>query len=424
MKTKSVHIVALWLLHAASLILASGGVACASADDGDDGEPWYSADWEAADQEDDTDSGWSLYDSLGGGPIEYGGWLSAGQTANAHGNRTGNGNSPLSVNNVADGPVLSQLWVYVEKPLDMESQCVDWGFRFDYVFGADGPDLQASGGQGWDFGWTSARDYGSAIPQVYVELGVCDWVLRTGYLIAPLGYESQESILNFFYSHSYTYSFGTPGTLTGAVLQKELTEDFEILAGWSMSWDTWWANYVNGAMFLGGFEWNISEQASLTYYLSAGDYGDGTAKNRAESNIGRLYAHSIVFSYDFSDRTNYVFEHILGSNTGIGTDNNQWYSVTQYLTYEINECWSAGGRIEWFHDEDGARVDTNGSGEGSFYEATLGLNWKPNANIRLRPEARWDWFSGEGLPFDSRDGGNTGTTSHQFTGAVDIVVTF
>ena len=35
--------------------------------------------------------------------------------------------------------------------------------------------------------------------------------------------------------------------------------------------------------------------------------------------------------------------------------NAYWYGVDQYLYYTINDCWKAGGRFEWFRDEDGTR---------------------------------------------------------------------
>ena len=31
---------------------------------------------------------------------------------------------------------------------------------------------------------------------------------------------------------------------------------------------------------------------------------------------------------------------------------------------------------------------------GSFYETSLGLNYKPNANLTIRPELRYDWYDG------------------------------
>lgn len=177
-------------------------------------------------------------------------------------------------------------------------------------------------------------------------------------------------------------------------------------------------------MFIGGVTWTPRDDISLTYHVSAGDFGDGTAKNGAASNAGRLYAHAIVCTYESSDTGTYVLENTLGSNTGIGNRDNQWYSITNYLFYEINDCLDGGLRFEWFRDEDGQRVNINGSGPGSFFETTVGLNWIPHPNIRVRPELRLDWFGGQGLPFDSRDGGRSGTSVNQQTAGIDFILRF
>ena len=34
---------------------------------------------------------------------------------------------------------------------------------------------------------------------------------------------------------------------------------------------------------------------------------------------------------------------------------------------------------------------------GSFYEVTIGANWKYSANTTIRPYVRFDWFSGDSL---------------------------
>ena len=203
-----------------------------------------------------------------------------------------------------------------------------------------------------------------------------------------------------------------------------VSDKLEIGGGWTTGWDSWWSNHLSASMFVGGLDWAPSEAITVTYHLTAGDFGDGTAKNGAESNAGRLYAHVIVCTYEFFDHGTYVLENTLGSNTGIGSKNNQWYSITNYLFWEINDCWDAGCRIDWFRDEDGQRIDVNGAGPGSFYDATLGLNWIPHPNVTVRPEVRWDWFVGERRPFDSRDGGRTGTSVHQFTGGMDVALVF
>ena len=177
-------------------------------------------------------------------------------------------------------------------------------------------------------------------------------------------------------------------------------------------------------MFIGGVTWTPSEDLSLTYHVTAGDFGYGTARNGAQGDAGQLYAHAVVLTYEFTDRARYVLENTLGANTGVDSRSNQWYSITNYLFHEISERWDAGLRIEWFRDEGGRRVDVNGAGSGSFYEATAGLNWIPHPNIAVRPEFRWDWFTGQGRPFDSHDGGMSGTSVSQFTAGLDCVLTF
>ena len=380
----------------------------------------WNVNWQSVD---DAQPARLLFDSLSG-PLDIGGWGSAGFTANAHGNRTGNGNAPLALNNVADAPVLNQMWLFAEKPLNTDCNRCDWGFRIDYLFGADGPDSQAGGDQAWDFGWNSSRDYGSSIPQLYVEAGSENFQLLAGYFIGLQGFEANQAIDNFFYSHNYAFGYGVPGTHSGVLATYRLSDKLEIDAGWSTGWDSWWSNHLSASMFIGGVGWTPTKDVSVTYHVTAGNFGDGTAKNGAESNAGRLYAHALIYTHKVADRAAYVLENTLGSNTGIGDRNNQWYSITNYLFYKLENDWDAGFRIEWFRDEDGRRVDANGAGPGSFFEATIGLNWIPCSNLALRPELRWDWFTGQGRPFDSRNGGMSGTEVNQFTGGMDVVLAF
>ena len=392
------------------LVMAQSGV--------DTGMPW-NVHYERSNEESQP---WSFFDFQG--PVELGGWMSGGFTANAHGNRTGNGNAPLPLSNVADAPVLHQFWLYAAKPLDLESRSCDWGFRVDYVFGADAPDTQAAGDRGWDYGWNTSRDYGSAIPQLYGEVGWDRAVLRVGYKFGLQGYEATQAVDNFFSSHNYAFGYGVPGTFAGAALTYSLNDKLDVVAGWTTGWDSWWSNYLGASTFMGGFTWNATESTALTYHVSAGNFGDGTAKNGAKSNAGDLYAHAIVLTHRVNDWCDWAIENTLGNNTGIGADDNQWYSLTGYQFVDLTDQWSAGTRLEWFRDDDGKRVNVNGAGPGSFYEATLGLNWYPCSNLAFRNEVRWDWFDGQGRPFDSRDGGRTGNSVNQFTGGVNVVLVF
>lgn len=91
-------------------------------------------------------------------------------------------------------------------------------------------------------------------------------------------------------------------------------------------------------------------------------------------------------------------------------------------------------RSEWFRDDDGVRVAPVGDFQGNntasaggfagnFYEAALGLNYRPNANLLIRPELRFDWYDGPAgnggiLPYDD------GTDSNQTLVGVDVILTY
>jgi len=84
--------------------------------------------------------------------------------------------------------------------------------------------------------------------------------------------------------------------------------------------------------------------------------------------------------------------------------------LNQYVFYKVSDCLTYGIRAEWFRDEEGFRVGgflgTTPDGSlrglsgnrfgyiGSFYEVTMGANYKLTANTTIRPYVRFDWFSG------------------------------
>jgi len=351
---------------------------------------------------------WTLFGESDCG-VTVGGWISAGLFSNAHGAAD---NGPLGFNNVGDGMTFNQWWVYAEKVADTEKKCVDWGFRADFIFGADGPDTQAFGGLGWDTTWNTARDYGSALPQLYGEIATGDLSVKFGHFYTIIGWEVVPAPDNFFYSHSYTMYYAEPFTHTGVLASYSLHDDVTVYAGWTQGWDTGFDNSPGASTFLGGVSAPLGEKLTATWATTAGDFGH-------KFGNGDIYMNSLVLNYTISDKLTYILQHDLGVNTVAGASS-QWYGINQYLQYQINDCWATGMRIEWFRDNDGARVITGN--EGNYYELTWGLNWKYNANVMFRPELRYDWYSGtigpEGKPF------NNGSSTDQLSGGFDVIVTY
>ena len=62
-------------------------------------------------------------------------------------------------------------------------------------------------------------------------------------------------------------------------------------------------------------------------------------------------------------------------------------AASGYLIYQMNDCWGVGARFEWYQNEG---VYTDPGETASIYALTLGTNYKPTANIIIRPEIRWD----------------------------------
>lgn len=345
-----------------------------------------------------------------------GGWANAGIYTNSHGTTN---NGPIAFPSTNE-LMVNQLWAYAERKANTGGCGWDWGVRLDYVFGTDGPDTQAFGDGGWDFGWNSggqnnfAHTYGSAIPQLYAEVAYNDVSVKLGRFFTTIGYEGVPATGNFFYTHSYTQNYGEPFTHTGALATWSVDDETSVHGGYVAGWDTGWENRIDAHMFLGGISLDWWEDATIAYTLTAGDFGFGA---------GDLYAHSIVVTYQLTDAWTYVFQSDLGiqSNRPGGARDNDWYGVNQYLFYAINSCWSAGFRFEWFNDEDGARVNGAFANRGDYFNLTAGLNYKPNANVIIRPELRYDWFDatapGAVLPFGNGD-------DEQFSAGLDFIFTF
>jgi hypothetical protein len=119
---------------------------------------------------------------------------------------------------------------------------------------------------------------------------------------------------------------------------------------------------------------------------------------------GEGYSHSIVYDQKFAEKWNYVAQTDY-VNTNLPGDNQ--YGLNQYLFYTVNDCLKYGARFEWWKN----------SSE-SVYSLTAGVNYKPHANVVVRPEIRHQWAGADdeinafGIPVDETIFG------------VDAIVTF
>lgn len=331
---------------------------------------------------------WTLKDYLNPcSPYEYGGWVQAGYHSDFTG-QSSRFNDLHDFNDVPDQLNLHQAWLYFGK--EAESRCceADWGYRVDVLYGTDAQRVQAFGNHDapYDPGFGNYDnsldhgEYGWAIPQAYAELAYGDWTVKMGHFLSNIGYEKVPSVQNFFYSHSLTFESSVPFTYTGVVGEYQATERTSYQLGWALGWDTGYDQFGDGNIFIGGIHHHVTDDFVVAYTLNAGNFGFRSADQGG-------YSHSLEFMTHLTEYADYVIQSDYVYTEGSFDHADEYgeeVGIVQYLFYTLNDCWKLGGRVEW--------LKTNHEGEHiSFYELTGGVNYRPHANVVIRPEIRYDW---------------------------------
>lgn len=278
-------------------------------------------------------------------------------------------------NNHAHGINLHQLWMTIESSSVKEGddQSVI-GYRMDVVYGTDGPDTQAFGNPpgNWDYqnNWENGKN-GWAMPQLYLHGDLGKIRYKLGHFFTPVGYETVTAPNNFFYSHAQTMFNSEPFTHTGVLTEFQTSQDATVYLGWSLGWDSGFAQSENGNNGIAGVAKNLTEDIALTYMSTFGNLGWR----------GEGYSHSIVLDMALTENLSYVLQSDY-VNTSSLVDTGDDIGLNNYLIYRIDDCLSLGARLEWWRD--------NSVSKNSF---TVGANWRPGKGLfLLRPEVRTDWI--------------------------------
>jgi hypothetical protein len=324
-------------------------------------------------------------------------------------------NGPVTWTDRSNETTLNQLYLFGEKAIDNDGCGWDWGWRVDGMYGTDARFTTASGletrGYFTSPKWSTQRFYGPALPQFYVVGAYNDLQCKVGHFYAPVGYEVVPTVGNFFPNLPYTFQYGEPFTMTGALFSWKISDDVSVGGGTVNGWD----NFDNSNpfwSFVGTYTENFSDGGALAIAAVASNELTQNAVYRNRYLQTNVYSRPLA---GISDRLNYVIQSDFGyqNDALLNGRDAWWYGVNQYLFYKVSDCMSYGVRAEWFRDDGGYRVggflgtttansnSTRGlpnaftGYNGSFYEITFGANWKYSANTTVRPYVRFDWFSGD-----------------------------
>jgi hypothetical protein len=365
-----------------------------------------------------------LFPEFGG--IQIFGWLNGGYIYNTTAPGA-NFNGPYNAVDLT-WPMGNQAYVVVEKGLKGDD--FDIGGRFDFLYGEDfllaqsrGFELNRNGTLKWNNQW-----YGFAMPQIYLEAGNETASVKVGHFYSIVGYEGVPAPNNFFYSKSYSYMFAGPFTFWGALGAWKVNDNLTVQGGVVNGWNALdrVTNSVNG---IAGAKWT-DELFWTSFAIVAGSGSPDAAAFRPENTNGNELRYSFLLGLTPVDGVEYVFHQWYGTADNYTPVGGQarWYGVDQYLYAAVTEQVKAGMRFEWFRDEQGTRVGLNRPAnpnkpgfQGNFFSATAGVNYDPNANLRIRPEVRWDWYDGQAgrLPY-----GTNGNKANQLMIGCDFILQF
>jgi hypothetical protein len=332
--------------------------------------------------------------------------------------------------------VMNQAVITAERTLDPKVG-FDWGFKFQFMFGADARYIHSLGLL--DHSMRSSL-YQPDIPEAYLSLhlplitdGGID--VKVGKFVTLEGEETIDPRTNPFFSHTYIFNFAIPFNHTGALFTLYATKWLNLIAGVTRGVNTSIDDNNDAPAFHGGIGLHFNEEK---FVVSAATHiGPETPGNDHDLR----YLNTITTTWKITDKLTSITD--LNYTHDDGADASA-YGVAQYLTYAINDKVTVKVRGEIWRDDQGFYaaqfadphdpmralagepvIDprTVGGGRTTYGALTVGLDIKvpvpkPLTGLTIRPELRVDHSFSDTRPF------NDSSDDTMFTAAVDAILTF
>lgn len=340
------------------------------------------------------------------------GWVASSYTVTAGNNHIpatpGNpGNGTIVWNDQADRFLMQQAWLRLERSLDTESKCMNFGFRIDTLFGTDyrytlprglfnGQLMNADGVTQNLYGVDPVQFYANAwLPNLFKGTEV-----RVGRLLCPWGAESIEAVSSPFLSKSFAFNWSPPFTHTGVLAISNISDQVVVKYGLAGGNDV----FIDPAMRLqtiGAITYTTCDKKqTLTFGWAVGNgrfirdepFAPTTYGLMAEG-LGRNNFNSfdIVYTNALSDKLTFILEGIFSYQdnapiVGGAFGTARWFAVPAYLQYKVTDKITAQCRVEYFDDCQGQRTGT----ATDYFSQTYGLAVSLTKSLIFRPEIRWD----------------------------------
>ncbi len=408
--------------------------------------------------------------------VTVSGWLQASYAGSNNGEQL----LPATFFRKEEGVALDQFGLNIEKKI--KSNIIsrvgafpgaaptdfDWGFKVTAIYGADNFFFRTYGIDD-DWGINDVDDFGNddlylTLTQAYLEFyfPVLDGSnLMVGLFHTPLeneiGFSYPTPAPTDFYTKAYSFMHGPAkhfGALWSSKFASEagkpmLSYELGIVRGWNNFEDP------NGDFdIIANLRWRSADFSTWVDFENI--YGNGADDSIAECGCGSPIPTSselagddslmrqlsyltitkfvnpnnrIVAEFSYGKQEKSLFADLFNDDTfGIpeeGGEDASWYGVNLNWHHTINPNLVANTRAEFFNT-DGVNVLLPYGGD--YKAVTANLSWTPLHNIRVRPEIRYDWYSGSATPFGAKSIAPppllAGTEDTQLTYSVDVTFFF
>jgi Putative beta-barrel porin-2, OmpL-like. bbp2 len=382
----------------------------------------------------------------------------------------------------ANLPLLNQILLTAQRPLDPKATDYDFGFKVQLMYGSDARYTHYLGeGDYWInalYQFTPVEAFAIAhLPWLFS--GGID--VKAGQFVTLEGAEVIDPTGDYLYSHSYIFNFGIPFVHTGIMTISHVDPLVDIYAGITTGVNTTFGDRnVAHPSFHGGIGLNLLD-GNLTILATTHIGPEIPNTNGTNNTIDFITAcmcnpgntlrflNDITATWKINDSwtlitdANYIHDDGTFANaSGFGTFHPNGYGIAQYAVYTANDWLKVVGRVEVWRDNNNffvaafpgnfdfvnaehgflnTSIPGGPAGGGTtYFEITGGLNISPSLpkdtpllkSITFRPEVRYDRSLNGTTPFDGASvpggrgfpGFGVGTKSSQFTFGGDLIAKF
>lgn len=335
-------------------------------------------------------------------------------------------------------PLVNQLLLTLERPLDPLGNDYQLGFKLQGMFGSDARYTHFLN----EFDRVISERHQVDVVEAYVNArlpiltsGGLD--LKVGQFVTALGAEVIDARGNYLYSHSYIFNFGIPFKHTGVMAGLHVLPTTVLFAGVNTGVNTsigHKGDNNNGLSYHAGIGWEYGKVAVNAFTHIGPENPRGNP--RVDSNEDLRYLNDVTITYNPTKTLKLITDINYIRDDGFSA---QGFGAAQYVVYGLNDNLALVGRVEGWRDSDGFFVaafpgnrDFVNSERGlpatvinarptTYGAVTVGLNYKPDVPRQIegfvvRPEVRYDRSLNGTRPFDR--------SIDQFTASVDAILPF